>query len=157
MKAFYFVFFILVSLVSCKSTQPQHSPSVAAVDSTTTTIKYVTKIDTVYVPGDSVRVYVPMADLSATPITASSKSGRVTASVAKQNSTLAIDCHIEEFVQLIESQNTIIDTLKKQKRTVTVTETVSYTPWYYKSLALVGGIFMLFMILGVVKTFLKPF
>ena len=160
MKQTIYILILLVAFVSCRSLP---APTVAThkslTDSTSTKITYQKQQDTFSVAADSLKVKIPIADLSDQPIITKSKSGRVKASVSKVDGNIEVQCFTDKYEKIIETQNQIIETLIKLTETTNTTETKTEfkSAWYMKALAFLGGLLLLSagIMLGI--KFIKPF
>lgn len=155
MKNLLYILLLSFALASCKSAKPRVD-SVRTVDqNTTTTITHTKKTDTIPIAGDLVTLKVPLSDLSTKPTTRTSKDGRATATITKVDDNIVVDCECAEEKVLIESQNTLIETLTQRLETdkTTVTEIEFRVPWYAKILSVIG--FISLLLIGL--KFLKPF
>lgn len=120
-----------------------------------TTVKTEIKRDTIRIPGDTLKMYVPISDLTETPLIQVSESGRTKASLSKQGNAIKVECFTEDFETIIETQNTIIETLIKQLEHQKTIQTVKVTesPWYIKALASIGALLIVFIGIKVVTKF----
>lgn len=120
-----------------------------------TTVKTEIKRDTIRIPGDTLKMYVPISDLTETPLIQVSESGRTKASLSKQGNSIKVECFTEDFETIIETQNTIIETLIKQLEHQKTIQTVKVTesPWYIKALASIGALLIVFIGIKVVTKF----
>lgn len=155
MKALGYIILITLCFTSCRSSKTTATTNTTTVDTTTTKVRHVITYDTITIPKDSIVFKFPIAEIKQTPITKTSSSGRVKATVKKVDNDLQVECHVEELIKIIENQNTIIETLTKRLKTQTTTITkIEYrTKWYLKGLAALG---VLVLALYAVKI-LKPF
>jgi len=120
-----------------------------------TTVKTEIKRDTIRIPGDTIKVLVPISKLTETPLIQVSESGRTKAAISKHGNAIQVQCFTDEYQQIIENQNIIIETLIRQLESVQTLETVKVTesPWYMKALASLGGLLLVFIIIKVVLKF----
>ncbi|MFY0714123.1 hypothetical protein J1D01_10630 [Seonamhaeicola sp. NFXS20] len=150
---------ILLLLTSCGSGKLISSNTVKDVKrDSITKITFEPKKDTISIEADSLKLYVSTKDLTETPVTKTSESGRTKASVRQINGQIEVQCFTEKYEAIIESQNKIIETLLKITENNDTVNTVEVTksPWYMKALALLGvAAIILFVALIIIKT--KPF
>jgi len=151
---------ILALLTACGSRRsPQRSSERMVKDSTWREIKYIPVDTTFTMPGDSVRLAVPLRDLGRKPITRTSKSGRTTASVSREKETILVDCKVEELqkeLQLLKERITEYrHFLETTSESIVIPQ--PYVPKPVKVLAWIGGIFILLAITGVILFIKKPF
>lgn len=147
MKQLLYILVFICCLNSCKTRQPIITTNIKKTDSTSTKVTYQKQLDTFKVAADSLKIIVPIADLSDKPILAKSKSGRTTGSVRKIKNAIEVECFTEEYEKIIESQNKIIETLIKLTETKDTHETVIeyQTPWYAKALSTLGVVLIVFV------------
>ena len=156
----YIVIFILVCFLgSCGSKKKTviSDTKETITDSTYTTKKIITKDTLLTVAADSLKLSIPIDELSEAPIIES--TGRTTARVSLVDDNLQVECLTEEYEAIIELQKEVITSLReiiKTKETNTEV-TIVKTPWYMKLRNLIGGIALLLIIGLVVKKYLKPF
>lgn len=126
-------------------------------DSTYTTRKIVPKDTLVTVPADSIKVSVPLEDLSDEPIVRS--TGRTTARVSLVDNQVEVECLTEEYEQIIEIQNEVITTLREYIKTTNsqTTTTITKTPWYMRLWNSIGSFAILILLAIVGIKFIKPF
>lgn len=155
MKNLLYILISLTVLTSCKSAKPTVETHRTVTDSIITEIRYETKWDTIRIPGDTIKLTVPIKDLSESPLIKTSASGRLSAAIKRVKDDIEVQCLDEESIKIIESQNKIIETLTKHLETkeTVLTKTEYKTPWYSKILAGIGTVVL---ILLAVK-FIKPF
>lgn len=143
MKAYIsFVLLVIAALIyGCGSSKPVLTEKVKTVKTDSlTTVTITPKIDTVRVGSDVLNMKVPIEEISERPIIQQSLSGRTYGYVSRVKDTLLVDCFVDEYVELIETQNKTIETLKtvvetqNNLQTVTVTE----TPWWMQIFAYIG-------------------
>ena len=144
---------MLVGLTGCRTARPVLQTSVTKTDSTSTKVTYQKKVDTLTAAADSLKINVPIANLTEVPIIATSKSGRSTGSVRRVNNNIEVECFTAEYEKIIETQNKLIETLIKRTEVKETKETKTEfkTHWIYKALSwigilavvLVGGKFLL--------------
>ncbi|MGB1307527.1 MAG: hypothetical protein ACPG6B_01355 [Oceanihabitans sp.] len=150
---------IIACVLSCNTPKLIASHTTNAIEKDSITIVSIEKkVDTIKIPADSLKLSVPIKDLTATPVYAVSKNGRTTGSVRKYNGKVEVACFTEKYEALIETQHKIIETLLKINESQTTQQTVQVTksPWYMKALALIGGVGLLMLIIMVVIKFIKP-
>lgn len=123
-----------------------------------TTVRFEKKIDTVTIPGDTLKLSVPIIQLSEKPIYQTTPSGRTTASVRRVNDQVEVECFVDEYEAIIESQNQIIETLVNVLQSDKTHETVEVTksPWYMKALASLGGLLLAFVVYKLVSKSINP-
>ncbi|WP_435135724.1 hypothetical protein [Formosa sp. A9] len=116
------------------------------------------KVDTIRLPEEYLRVTVPLTDLSEFPIQNQSPNGRLKSSIRKVGNQLEVNCFVDEYIKIIQTQDTIIETLISKLETQHTTQTITKTdsPWYMKALASLGALLLLIVGLNIGKTFLKP-
>lgn len=151
---------VIFALSGCRTQRPVLQTSVVKTDSTSTKITYQKQLDTFTVSADSLKINVPIADLSEVPIIKRSKSGRSTGSVRRVNNNIEVECFTDKYEKIIETQNKLIETLIKLTEVKRTKETITEfkTPWYFKALAAVGALALLVLGGGfVIKRYLKPF
>lgn len=155
MKNLVYILLLSVAFTSCKPTKTVRDTERTVSDSTRTVIKYIKQIDTIRIAGDTVKIEIPIKDLSNKPIVKKSKDGRATAKISKVDDKVVVECLCAEEHKMIETQNTIITTLTKRLETLDTRETKTEfkTPWYSKILNGIGIIALLLVGLR----FLRPF
>ncbi|WP_166964613.1 hypothetical protein [Yeosuana marina] len=149
---------ILLLLSSCGGSKLVSSKTVKDVKrDSITTITYKPKKDTIRIKADSLKLLVPIKDLTEKPIIKTSESGRTKASVRQVNGTVEVQCFTEEYEAIIESQDKIIETLLKitQSQDTTNTVQVKESPWYMKALAFIGIASLIGFVFTLIKS--KPF
>jgi len=150
---------LILFVVGCGTPKPTIQTTVSKTDSTSTKVTYQKQTDTFTVAADSVKINVPIAALSSTPIIATSTTGRSKASVKRVNNNVEVECFVDEYQRIIEYQNTLIETLiqRFEKQHTTETKTEYKTHWLVKGLATLGGIAMVVLVGGFAfKRYLKP-
>ena len=151
------IFFMgVVLLGSCKSLQPSRKTIESVKDSTVTTVRFVEKDTLITVPGDTLTFSVPFYELSETPIERT--NGRTTARISRGNGQVTVECLTEKYEQLISYQNEIIETLRQINRNKeeTIEVPVKFVPWYIKTLAWIGGLFLLLVFVQLLIKKFKP-
>ncbi len=143
-------------LCSCGAKKIDLSERTTVTDSTFTTVRTVKRDTIITVPGDSIKLRIPIYDIKEVPITR--KNERATVTVRKERDTLIIDCKCEKYQQIIELQDTYIEKQRELitalKKTVVIPE--KYTPWYMKILAWIGGIALLLISAVTIIKSIKP-
>lgn len=157
MKKLTFIF-ILILLVGCKSNRPTVEKSRIVKDSTSTVIRIVPRDTIVPVPGDSVRVQVPLKDLGIVPVTGISKSGNLKASVSRVNDQIIVDCDVKELELKLQLLDKEIQILKSKLITEAerIEVPVKFVPWWVKTLAWAGGILIALIVLKLILKSIKP-
>ncbi|CDF80574.1 hypothetical protein BN863_28620 [Formosa agariphila KMM 3901] len=115
------------------------------------------KVDTIRLPSEYLLVTVPLKDLSETPIQNQTPNGRLKSTIRKVGDQLEVNCFVDEYIKIIQTQETIIETLIRQLETLDTTQTITETesPWYMKALASLGVVLLLIIIFSLGKTFIK--
>ena len=159
MKHLIYILVFAIAFTSCRSAKPTVETTESVVDTTTTSIRYIKQVDTIRIAGDTVKIIVPIASLTGKPIIKTSPTGRSKAIISKVNDNIEVECQCAEEQKIIETQNTVIETLTKRLETkaTTVTKTEYKTPWYSKALNVVGIIALLIVLITLGIRRLKPF
>lgn len=154
--------FILALFTACGSSRVTEKITRTMVkDSTWREIQYI-PVDTVFtIPGDSVRLVVPLREIGKKPIIRASKDGRTKAGVALQNDTVFVDCKVEELQRKITLLKEIISDYRRLFKTTSKDTIVreSYVPNFIKILAWFGVLLIGLIIAGaitLIKKTLKP-
>ncbi len=155
------VFFIstivLCTLVGCGTGKPTRVVKQTVTDSTKIEVTTRKRDTLVTIPGDTLKVSIPIFEITEEPITRT--NGRTSATVNRTGNDLTIECLCEEYKQLIEVLET---TISKQQKVLELrdeinTEYVKYTPWYIKSLAFIGVAAIIVVGAKLILKFKKPF
>lgn len=150
---------IIVLLASCGAKKPVFIGKDTIVkDSTVTKESVTTRIDTIYVPGDTVRLVADIDRISEKPIIVD--NGRIMASLSRKLDKIQVECLVDDLEYQIELKDKVIETLIKSTKTETITlppVEVPYVPWHVEILAWIGGISLaLFGLSAAIKKF-NPF
>lgn len=131
--------FLFILFAGCGGTK-QGSLMVKEKDSIVTKVTEIKRQEIVTVPGDSIKLRIPILDLSDTPIV--KKSERATASVRKVGSNIEVDCKCEQYQAQIEVMDKLIETQRELLRLTQETkiQEVRVVPWYHKILSTIGAI-----------------
>lgn len=156
----YIVLLLFVVLLgSCRSKKEVTTTDTKEMvqDSTYTTKKIVLRDSVLTVPADSIKLSIPITDLSETPIIQS--SGRTTARVSLVNDNLSVTCLTEQYEQLIQIQSEIITTLREYIKTTRTNtkKTITKTPWYTSIVNTILPWLIVLLILVVAFKIIKPF
>jgi hypothetical protein len=151
------IIIILTFLIcSCGARKIDLSEKTTVTDSTFTTVRTVKRDTIITVPGDSIKVRIPIYDIQEVPITR--KTERASVTISKENDTLIVDCKCEQYQELIRVQDKIIEKQRELitnlQKTVVIPE--KYTPWYVKVLAWIGGISILIVAAALLIKYIKP-
>ena len=129
----------LLILIGCAGTK-RGSIISTTKDSTVTTITKVPRNEIITVPGDSIKIRIPVLDLTEEPIVR--RSDRAVASIRKVGNDIEVDYKCEQYLKQIEVMDQLIETqrelIKTQQETIIVPE--RFVPWYIKILATIGGL-----------------
>jgi hypothetical protein len=149
---------IIVLLASCGSQQPVFVGKDTVVkDSTVTTESFQTRIDTIYVPGDTVRLVADIDRISEKPIIVD--NGRIMASLSRKLDKIQVECLVDDLEYQIELKDKIIEKLISSTKTETITlppVEVPYVPWHIEILAWIGGLSLLYFGIRIGLKFIKP-
>lgn len=142
-------------LVGCGGSK-QGSLITSEKDSTVTTVTQIKRQEIVTVPGDSIKIRIPILDLSDTPIT--KKSTRATATVRKVDGNIEVDCKCEQYLAQIEVMDKLIETQRQliKMSMETRVEEVRYVPWYHKVLSFIGLMAVLYLGIKIGTRIAKP-
>ena len=137
------IIFVVVNLVSCsglKSIKP--ATTIHVKDSVHTSVHYVARDTTFFIPADSITISSLISELSEKPIF--KKTEKSTISLRRVGNTVEAECFNEAQEIEIEYQAKIIEIYRQhEKQTDTIiTNTVKYIPKLVKKLAWTGGIFI---------------
>ncbi|MEH6405760.1 MAG: hypothetical protein V7767_00620 [Leeuwenhoekiella sp.] len=148
---------LVLLLSSCGGGKPTLTRSVTEKDSTWTKVSTIKRDTIITIPGDSIKIRIPILDITEEPVT---RYGvRSSASVRKENEDLVIDCKCDEYKQQIELMEKLIEQHETYEKLLkeTVLKPERYVPWYIKILAWIGGISILGIGVIVTIKFIKPF
>lgn len=121
------------------------------------TVVKLTPVDTTIItPGESLKIVKPVSEISQEPII--QKGERTTLSVSVIDGVLTAHCEAEALRNKIRLMQKQIDRYREEltlkKDTITVRE--RYVPWYYKTLAFIGGIWLLVFLIRQGINLYKP-
>jgi hypothetical protein len=156
-----FLFISVIFLVGCSARKQVVPPTIRQVirDSVTTSIRYIPKDTTYYVPADSLSLSVLLSQLeSGKP--AIKTEGKKTIIVRRVGNAIRADCHTEAYELEVKYQNKIIEIYKShinelQKSEVKIEK---YIPKAAKVMMWLGIGFVVLIIISIVltiKSFLK--
>ena len=128
-------------------------------DSITTTVRYIQKDTTLYVPADSLSLSVLLSQLKDR-IPVEKTEGKRTITIQKIGDTIKADCHNDAYELEIKYQNQIIEIYKSHLAERQSTEVVleKYIPKAVKVLMWFGIGFLILIIISIIfiiKSFLK--
>lgn len=137
-----YLFILLLLLSSCKSLPKKITVSTLK-DSIRTEIRYKTKDTLITIPGDSVKISVPVFDLTETPIVR--RSNMTTARISRIGDDIHVECLTDEYIKIIELQNQVIETFReiRKERQETITIPKRYVPKIIQLLAWLGVILLI--------------
>lgn len=137
-----YLFILLLLLSSCKSLSKKVTVSTLK-DSIRTEIRYKTKDTLITIPGDSVKISVPVFDLTETPIVR--RSNMTTARISRIGDDIHVECLTDEYIKIIELQNQVIETFReiRKERQETITIPKRYVPKIIQLLAWLGVILLI--------------
>ena len=143
---------VLVFLGSCRAVKSSRETVRTVKDSTFTEVTYKKRDTTIIIPGDTLKVKVPITEITKEPVTRT--NGRNTVIIRREGNDLDIECLNEEMEQRFELlEKWIKENKTKTVQVQTTTEIpVRYIPGFVKTLAWIGGIALA---LGGVLLFVK--
>lgn len=153
-----FILILLISISSCGGAKLVRSETVKDVKrDSITTITFKPRKDTIAIKADSIKLSVPLKELTDKPIVKTSSTGRTKASVRQVDGNVEVNCFTEKYEAIIESQDKIIETLLKITASQNTTDTVQVkeSPWYMKALAFIGIASLIGFVFTLIKS--KPF
>lgn len=155
--AVFFLCFVFVGLTGCKSTRPVERTNTTLKDSTWVETTYRKRDTVIFVPGDTIRLQVPITEITKEPIRQT--NGRTTAIVKRVGDKLDVQCVTDALQEKLEWLETIVKKNSVKERIVeTIVEVPKrYTPWYTKTLAWLGGLAVLFILGSLAFKYFKPF
>lgn len=149
---------LLLAITGCKSHKTVSEEAITTRDSVSV-VTTLTKRDTIVTtPADSLRVQIPIKDLTQRPRVVRSARGTTTATISRIGDDIAVQCKCDSLKLTLEIRDRELEILRIKER-MSKTEVVvpeKYIPWYTKILAWIGGIALAIGgVLGLLK-FLKP-
>lgn len=152
---------LIIFLAGCSAKKSVVPPTTHQVirDSVTTTVRYVPKDTTYYIPADSLSLSVLLSNLeNEKPVI--KKEGKKTVSVQRVGDTIRAECHTEAYEVEIKYQNQIIEIYKSHINQMRQSEVKieTYIPKAVKILMWFGIGFLILIIISIVltvKSFLK--
>lgn len=154
MKKALILILVLIFAAGCGSQKTASVEEHTTVkDSTVVTYQPVDTI--ISIPGEKVKVEVPVSELSGIPLV---KSGeRASLSISMLDEVITAECNVEELEKKIRLLNKIIENHKEtvSVKTETIIEEVKYVPWYIKIPAWIGGLVLLFFGWKLIKLLIK--
>lgn len=150
----YLIYIAIVgSLVGCGSSkdQPTRQLTNTVIDSTTTVVRVVPKDTIIAIPGDSLKIEIPIAEIQKAPIIKKSFSGRSRAKIGLKNEVLTVECFTDSLKHKIQLQHKEIETLRKiaSNKQEVIYQDVPYVPFWTKLFAGIGKV-VVFLIGGAV-------
>jgi hypothetical protein len=114
-KIYTIVVVLFLGLWGCKAPSPKHTKSTIEKDSIYTTVNYIQRDTTITVPGDTLRLQVPIYSLSEVPITVQTSRG--TLELSKLNEEILAKCNIDDLQKIIALQDKLISEYKSNTKT----------------------------------------
>ena len=128
-------------------------------DSVVVTERTEVVFDTITIPEDSATIKALIRTLDERPRTVSSNNGRASVTLSRKRDTIyaTANCELEE--RIVELENIMTEILHTKQRTEVITREVEveYVPWYYRTLAWLGGIVLLILGISLGIKRLNPF
>lgn len=154
----YLVYIATFLLVSCGSgRKPSETTSEKQIDSVTVTREFIPVEKTVTIPADSIELSIPFAAISEVPLVRTSPTGRTRLQVYRKADMLHADCTTEELERTVTFLSERITELTRQvanyQKTITVPK--RYVPNFFKNLALVGGSFIILILIISIVNLIK--
>lgn len=156
MKNLLLILFSLLLFAGCKSHKPTVSERIVIKDSISSVSRIIPRDTLITVPKDSIKVSVKLSRLTEKPQDFISKSGKNKAKISLTGDDLEVECIFEELKLQIKLLDKELQVEKyKFENSQKVTEVpIPYIPWYVKTLAWIGGIFLGLFIIGTIyKTY----
>lgn len=148
---------ILLALLSfglfgCKSNKVKEYNNTVQKDSIYTSVNYVYRDTTIVIPGDLLRIKVPVYSLTEEPISIKTSSG-MTLSLSKINEDILAECNTDDLKKIIQLQDMVIQEYKNKSfvSNKEVNIPVKYIPKYISFLAIIGAIALLIFIYWLYK------
>lgn len=159
MRSIIFVFSTILLLASCKGSKPVVVQDQTIVKDSVSKVTTIVPRDTIItVPKDSLRISIPLKEITEKPQEHTSKSGRVKAYVSREADNITIECIFTELKLKLQILDKQLKIFKEQTKIRTITQEIEipYTPWYKEALAWVGGIYLALLIGSILLKTIKP-
>lgn len=154
-----YLFAILVSLlfIGCCASRRPITNTVNTLDSTHVKQSIRVRDTLVKLPFYKVEVGAAITDLSDKPL--KNSNGNASVNLWKKNDSIFASAVCDSLELQLQLRDSIIDTYRERSVDSTITlppVEVKYTPWYTKTLAWIGGIWLLVFGIRTALKFYKP-
>ncbi len=152
-----FTILIALLLIGCCASRRPLATTVNTLDSTHVKQSIRVRDTLVKIPFYKVSVGAAIKDLTEKPII--KNNGRAGVSLWKKNDSIYATAVCDSLELQLQLRDSIIDTYRERSVDSTITlppVEVKYTPWYTKTLAWIGGIWLLTFGIRTALKFYKP-